>query len=625
MRSDDPAQRRRVTSITVLAIVPILVLGYAGWTAMRSASSARRAQLRTSAVFAGELARAHIARELLDYFQPRQQKLMLARREGEVAFQKSLHWVYVSAELMDAPQFLSDSELRAVPLAEDPTAPGGHAAAHAGGETEPGRNAVLLVLREHMARRARELMGFDPGTAHYASASVAALGEAEDLAGPRFAWLRIDLRDAAGATCTVCEPYVRQVGAPAGPGHYTLLAVTFPLLRTPEDEPGLFGAVVPLTELKARIVLPVIARPAAVAGVAALAQEEPAATDTAGARAPGRRSVAEPAPRMLARAGLGTELRLIEAGVQAAHPPGAPHGDDVLYEVPVLGDGAPWRIEVIRTTAAGAAGWDGRLGAWPLLLVLLVALLVWVVIQLGRSNLQQLELAQLRSHLVSNISHELKTPLSLIRLYTETLEQGRVGSETERQQFLEIISNEAKRLTHLINNILDFDRIEAGHKRYSYAQVSPAKAVRATADAYRYQLTEQGFELRVDIAEGLPLLMLDEEALAQALINLLDNAAKYSDTVKEIGVKLARNGDHVCLSVTDRGIGIPQREQRKIFESFYRVEHGLVHDVKGSGLGLAVVRHVAESHGGWVSVESVPGRGSTFTVWLPVGFEPEAG
>jgi two-component system phosphate regulon sensor histidine kinase PhoR len=177
----------------------------------------------------------------------------------------------------------------------------------------------------------------------------------------------------------------------------------------------------------------------------------------------------------------------------------------------------------------------------------------------------------------------------------------------------------------LINNILDVERIEGSRKRYSFAQVSPCRVVRSTVEAYRFQLVEDGFELRLDVDDGLPTMMLDEEAIAQALINLVDNAAKYSDTVKHIGVRLFRQDDRVGLAVSDRGIGIPAGEQQHIFEPFYRVEQGLVHDVKGSGLGLAVVRHVAQAHGGDVQVESTPGRGSTFTLWLPVGFQPSAG
>jgi signal transduction histidine kinase len=223
---------------------------------------------------------------------------------------------------------------------------------------------------------------------------------------------------------------------------------------------------------------------------------------------------------------------------------------------------------------------------------------------------------------LSNISHELKTPLSLIRLYADTLESGRVREDGERTRFLAIISREGKRLTHLIDNLLDVQRIEEGRKNYSFAQVKPDRVVRSTVEAYRFQLSELGFDLRLDVDEGLPLLMLDEEAMAQALINLLDNASKYSDTIKEIRVHCGRRDGEVFIRVTDRGIGIPAREHARIFDSFYRVEKSLIHDVKGSGLGLAVVRHVARAHGGQVEVESTVGKGSSFTIRLPVDFDP---
>jgi two-component system phosphate regulon sensor histidine kinase PhoR len=283
-----------------------------------------------------------------------------------------------------------------------------------------------------------------------------------------------------------------------------------------------------------------------------------------------------------------------------------------------LGQASPFSLEVFNRDAPTPAT-----GPWNLWLGLAVLILLLGLGLLSRSFMDQVENSRLRSHLLSNISHELKTPLSLIRLYTDTLEAGRVSNDTDRQKFLGIIGRESKRLTHLIDNILDIQRIEQERKSYSYAQVRPDKVVRNTVEAYRYQLTEDGFTLRLDIDEDLPLLMLDEEAIAQAIINLLDNAAKYSDTVKDIRVRCARRDGEVHLSVQDRGIGIPVREQTKIFQNFYRVEKSLVHDVKGSGLGLPVVAHVARAHGGRVEVESTPGKGSTFTLRLPVDFDPE--
>lgn len=629
-------QRRRIAVVTALAVLPIVALGLFGWSAMRSAHRARQEQLRTSATFAGVLANAHIERELADYFESRQQKLLRSRGDGPGGFERAMHWVFLSTDLMDTPQFLSDAELREIIPAANPGAPGGHASAHAPGDPEPGQNAVLLVLRDHMARRARALMGFDPATDTFTEASVAKIGVSQELDGPHFEWLRIDVRDAAGLVCTRCERYVRKVGQAVGDGRYALLAVTFPLPGPPKDEAGLFGAVVPLAALREKVVMPAVAAPAHATNRAVRGGGTTGGSAaTAGAR-PAAEPPRAPAPYELAQVGLGAKLRLLDvadppspttdtgaSSASATHQP--PANSKLLYEAPLLGAHSPWRLQAVRAPGFTAGGWAGGWGGTALVFLVLCLLLLAVVVLLGRGNLRQMEVAQLRTHLVSNISHELKTPLSLIRLYAETLEHGRVADAGERQKFLEIITRESKRLTHLINNILDVDRIEGGRKRYSYAQVSPARVVRATVEAYRFQLVEDGFELRLDVDDGLPAMMLDEEAIAQALINLLDNAAKYSDTVKEIGVRLFRQSERVGLAVSDRGIGIAGGEHQRIFEPFYRVERGLVHDVKGSGLGLAVVRHVAQAHGGEVEVDSTPGRGSTFTLWLPTSFQPQAG
>jgi len=290
----------------------------------------------------------------------------------------------------------------------------------------------------------------------------------------------------------------------------------------------------------------------------------------------------------------------------------------------LLGEGSPWRLEVVALSGFDLDQMRTENRRWNLALIAAAVLLAGGAVLMGRTFYQQVEHARLRSHLLSNISHELKTPLSLVRLYTETLASGRTRNDDERSRFLGIIGRESKRLSHLIDNLLDIQRIEEDRKQYSYAHVRPDRVARETVEAYRYQLAEEGFDVRLDVDEDLPLMHLDEEAIAQALINLLDNAAKYSDTVKEIRVKVGCRNGTVCLSVQDRGIGIPKHEQSKIFQSFYRVEKSLVHNVKGSGLRLAVVAHVARGHGGQVEVDSTPGKGSTFTICLPIDFDPEA-
>ncbi|HYN02248.1 MAG TPA: HAMP domain-containing sensor histidine kinase [Vicinamibacteria bacterium] len=252
------------------------------------------------------------------------------------------------------------------------------------------------------------------------------------------------------------------------------------------------------------------------------------------------------------------------------------------------------------------------------LMLLAGLVLVWTNVR------RELKLSRLKSDFVANVSHELKTPLALIRLFAETLELGRVPTEEKKQQYHRIINKESRRLTQLINNILDFSRIEAGRKEYRLVRTDLAAVVRDVVDAYRFPIEHQGFTLDLAVAEDLPEMETDPEALSQALINLLNNALKYSPEKKTIAVSVRREGDRVLVSVADRGIGIPKAEQKRIFEKFYRVESSLVHTTKGSGLGLALVQHITEAHGGRVELLSAPGEGSTFTLSLPVRGEAAA-
>jgi signal transduction histidine kinase len=231
---------------------------------------------------------------------------------------------------------------------------------------------------------------------------------------------------------------------------------------------------------------------------------------------------------------------------------------------------------------------------------------------------KEMALARLKSDFVSNVSHELRTPLALIRLYAETLELGRITTQEKKQQYYRIIRKESERLTALINNILDFSRIEAGRKEYEFRNTDIAELVRNTLESYRYQIEQQGFAFEESIDSNLPAVPVDREAIARALVNLVNNALKYSSEEKFLGVKLYRENSVVKLEVADHGIGIARRDLSKIFEKFYRAGDPLVHNTKGSGLGLSLVRHITHAHGGEIAVESVPGKGSKFTLSLPL-------
>jgi signal transduction histidine kinase len=246
------------------------------------------------------------------------------------------------------------------------------------------------------------------------------------------------------------------------------------------------------------------------------------------------------------------------------------------------------------------------------------ALLIGGIFLTLRAINREIRLTQAKSAFVANVSHELKTPLSLIRLFAETLELGRIKSPEKAQEYYRIINNESRRLTQLINNILDFSKIEAGRREYQFIQTNLAEVIEEVIKSYEYQIIGAGFELKTEIYANLPAVWVDRDAMAQALLNLLNNAVKYSPEIKRIEIKASAVSDRVIIEVIDSGIGIPRSEQKKIFEKFYRVSNGLVHDTKGSGLGLSIVKHIIEAHGGQISVESITGKGSRFIVSIPV-------
>ncbi len=254
--------------------------------------------------------------------------------------------------------------------------------------------------------------------------------------------------------------------------------------------------------------------------------------------------------------------------------------------------------------------------------ILVIGLLVLSMIALGlalRLAVQQVEVAELKSSFLANVTHELKTPLAMIRMASETLELGRVRNEEDSKRFLAVIGRECRRLTHMINNVLDFAKIEEGKREFFFAPGDLKRVVADALEIFEPQFKQGGFAVTVDMPEAMPPVEMDSQAIAQCVINLVDNAVKYAGDTKEIAVRVSADGDgRARVAVTDRGIGVAPRDAERIFEKFTRAETGLVHNVKGSGLGLALVRHIARAHGGDVVLQSIPGAGSTFTLELPL-------
>ena len=263
----------------------------------------------------------------------------------------------------------------------------------------------------------------------------------------------------------------------------------------------------------------------------------------------------------------------------------------------------------------------GRTRRSLLLVTLLALALAGGAVLLFRTVRRQVELAQAKAVFVQNVSHELRTPLALIRMYAETLDLGRVP-EARQRDYVRTIADEAGRLTRLVNNILNFSRLENGRKEVAAAPFALNGIVEEALALYRFHLDGAGFIVETDLAEPSPRALGDREATSEALVNLIDNAVKYSEDEKHLAIATGATDGRVWVEVRDRGPGIALREQKRIFDEFYRVPTGTVHNAKGTGLGLALVKRLAEAQGGAVTVRSTLGAGSSFRLTLPAAPAP---
>ena len=255
-----------------------------------------------------------------------------------------------------------------------------------------------------------------------------------------------------------------------------------------------------------------------------------------------------------------------------------------------------------------------------LMIVLAIAMAVGVFLVAGAAA-REVRVAELKSNFVASVSHDLKTPLALIQLFAETLELGRVRTPDRAQEYYRIINVEAKKLTRLIENILDFSRMEAGLRPYRMEPADLHESLTKVLSRMETQFSQGNFQITTTIEPHLPRVLADEGAAEQAIENLLANAMKYSGESKAIEVRARRADGHLVVSVTDHGIGIAGREQARIFRKFYRVQRDLGGGPQGTGLGLAIVDHTMRGHGGFVQVESEPDRGSTFSLFFPIPSE----
>jgi signal transduction histidine kinase len=277
-----------------------------------------------------------------------------------------------------------------------------------------------------------------------------------------------------------------------------------------------------------------------------------------------------------------------------------------------------WRVSlVLKDAAALDAAGSVRIAAYlwtGLAMVAAILLLGILTLSLVRRQVAQ---TRLRNDLVANVTHELKTPLASMRLLIDTLLNGDKVRDPAAREYLELVARENARLTRLIDHFLAFSRMERNKQAFDFAPAPPAAIVENAVAAVRERFSVPGCRLAVEVAPNLPLISADADALVTALVNLLDNAFKYSGDPKELRLEAKSATNEVLLSVADNGIGIPARETRRIFKRFYQVNHPAGQTGNGVGLGLSIVKFIVTAHRGAIDVESQPGRGSCFTIRLP--------
>jgi signal transduction histidine kinase len=254
---------------------------------------------------------------------------------------------------------------------------------------------------------------------------------------------------------------------------------------------------------------------------------------------------------------------------------------------------------------------------WLLIFIMFVSIVAGGTLVV-RSASTELKLAQQKTTFVANVSHELKTPLTSIRMFAEMLRDGRQSSEARRRQYFDIMTAETERLTRLIDNVLDFARIEQGKKRYTMRPCNLVSLTAGIMESQRARLESNGFEVQLLVEAECLMVHADEEAIKQALVNLLSNAEKYSAETRDIEVSVGREDGKAVVRVSDRGVGIRPGEAEKIFGEFYRVDDALTSRVKGTGLGLTIARRIARDHGGDIAYSAREGGGSTFEIVLPL-------
>jgi len=277
----------------------------------------------------------------------------------------------------------------------------------------------------------------------------------------------------------------------------------------------------------------------------------------------------------------------------------------------------PWRMELYQS-GGGESGFFlyKNIFFWTILALLFILFFGSGLII--RTIIHEVNLLNLKSEFIASVSHEFKTPLTSMGTIIERLLDDEVKDPDKAQEYYRILSHDSERLRRLVKNVLDFTKIEEGKREYKRASTDIVELVRQEVESFEKENKSESFKVRIEVGSNIPLVFADQEAMRQALHNVLDNAAKFSGQEKKINVEVIRRNDIIEIAVRDRGIGIPEGEQKKIFEKFYRGKQASSVSPTGTGLGLTLVKHIMDAHGGNVIVQSQPGEGSCISLIFPI-------
>lgn len=277
----------------------------------------------------------------------------------------------------------------------------------------------------------------------------------------------------------------------------------------------------------------------------------------------------------------------------------------------------PWKIEFFVARTSGLGGMNIRKSFYFWTIIMLLIILTFGTVLIIRTIMHETGVLKIKSDFVSSVSHEFKTPLTSIKALVERLQSGKVQDKAKMSQYFSVLSQDTDRLIHLVGNILDFSKIEEGKREYDFRETNVAQLVSQKIQELQKDERLKGFSFKVDIQQDIPQISVDKEAFSQTLNNLLNNAIKFSSIKKEVSVHLGTDRENVILEVKDKGIGISPEDLDKIFDKFYQGKNARQQTVKGTGLGLTLVKHMVQAHGGRISVESKVGEGAQFTLIFP--------